>query len=535
MISQIVLENFQGFKGKQSAKLAPITLIFGPNSTGKSSIARAMQLMSAQFDSARDHFGRTPIESKAFFNEGFNEAGLRTTLETIHGGTNSDQEDALGYGWVVIFEDQDDVQGLKSIAGTVRHFLHWQGPYEDLEQKKTIEVKFTFDLEALSSSYYFESLPDKDEVTLVSNGKTAQFKSFDEDGASLLEAFYRLNPVWGAMPTGRPDANWKTRKHVEYPDMELMEIWEKSLYSAIPYFFGAHLLWGDPDATHLDDPAMERGEHWPSRFDLISSEEFLDEGRLGLLAGACEDAYSKIRYSFEEFQRVPSIRPIPSRAVIKNEGESAAWKSMGSQITVTREMLNDAVRDRTRNSGHALLRLTDGRYTVSKKEVWIEEVGIKLEVNLVKDNFAGVELTFHEVGTGISQVYPVLESIYAGNFCVYVEQPELHHHPRMQSELMDLLVEDWIERPGRQILLETHSESMLLRLQKKIRQGVIDKDSVSILYVDTAENQMGDSDNEQTHGQNYSVVRKLELDVAGDVLDPFPVSFAALRLEDLIA
>jgi predicted ATPase len=534
MIRQIILENFQGFKGKQSVTLAPITLIFGPNSTGKSSIARAMHLMSAQFELAQENFGKTPTDSKGFFNEGFGEAGLRTTLETIYGGTNSNSKDALGYGWAVNFDEQDDVQGLKEINVQVIHELNWQGPYEDLVQSKSIEVKFVFEMHALESTQVFESWPNIDEVTLVSNGKTAKFKSFDEDSACLLEAFYRLNPVWGAMPTGRPGANWKSRKHIEHPGLELTEIWEMSLFAAVPHFFGAHLLWGDPDASQLDDPAMGRGDHWPSRFDSIRQDEFLDEGRLGLLAGACEDAYSKVRTSFEEFRRVPSIRPIPAKAKISEDKEQNVWREFPSTIHISQEMIDKFKKGKARSASEALLKLTDGRYSVSKKEVWIEEIGIKLEVNQVRDNFAGVDLTFQEVGTGISQVYPVLEAIYAGGSLVYVEQPELHLHPRMQGALMDMVIENWIERPSNQLVLETHSESMLLRLQKRIREGVLDRDSVSILYVDTAEDQMGDSVNEQTSGQKHSAVRKLELDDAGDVLDPFPVSFASLRLEDLL-
>ena len=47
MLTELRVENFQGFAGSQSVKLAPLTLIFGPNASGKSSIGRAISMLLA--------------------------------------------------------------------------------------------------------------------------------------------------------------------------------------------------------------------------------------------------------------------------------------------------------------------------------------------------------------------------------------------------------------------------------------------------------------------------------------------------------
>jgi AAA15 family ATPase/GTPase len=45
MIRKLRLENFQGFRSKTEIELAPITLIFGPNSSGKSSLIKGILLL----------------------------------------------------------------------------------------------------------------------------------------------------------------------------------------------------------------------------------------------------------------------------------------------------------------------------------------------------------------------------------------------------------------------------------------------------------------------------------------------------------
>jgi hypothetical protein len=74
----------------------------------------------------------------------------------------------------------------------------------------------------------------------------------------------------------------------------------------------------------------------------------------------------------------------------------------------------------------------------------------------------------HEVGFGMSQILPVLLQTVlstSGNTIV-VEQPELHLHPRAQAQLGDMFVS--IAQRGVRFLIETHSEHLLLRLQKQI-------------------------------------------------------------------
>jgi predicted ATPase len=74
-----------------------------------------------------------------------------------------------------------------------------------------------------------------------------------------------------------------------------------------------------------------------------------------------------------------------------------------------------------------------------------------------------------EVGAGISQVMPVIVAALArrATGVVIVEQPELHVHPALQARLGDLFVE---ASSSRAFLIETHSEHLILRLLRRIRE-----------------------------------------------------------------
>ncbi len=92
---------------------------------------------------------------------------------------------------------------------------------------------------------------------------------------------------------------------------------------------------------------------------------------------------------------------------------------------------------------------------------------------LLQDENSGIEVHPLDVGFGISQVFPVLvgalDQGYHSPKMFAVEQPELHVHPSVQVGLGDLFI-DGIQSPDRIMLIETHSEHLLLRLLRRVRE-----------------------------------------------------------------
>lgn len=126
------------------------------------------------------------------------------------------------------------------------------------------------------------------------------------------------------------------------------------------------------------------------------------------------------------------------------------------------------------------------------------------------------QLTLTDVGFGINQILPVIvEGVIASNRTICVEQPEIHLHPRLQANIADLLIETSKadeNNAGNQWLVETHSELLVLRLQRRIREGIISHKDVSVLYVDPQDD-------------GGSEIRRLELDEDGTFIDEWPQGF----------
>lgn len=98
-----------------------------------------------------------------------------------------------------------------------------------------------------------------------------------------------------------------------------------------------------------------------------------------------------------------------------------------------------------------------------------------------------------DVGFGVSQVLPVLvQCFYAPpNSIIIMEQPEIHLHPSAQAALADVLIEvikskqDGKDR-NIQLIIETHSEHFLRRLQRRIAEDTISRDKVSAYFANTS-------------------------------------------------
>ena len=90
---------------------------------------------------------------------------------------------------------------------------------------------------------------------------------------------------------------------------------------------------------------------------------------------------------------------------------------------------------------------------------------------LVKKYKGGPEVRLTDIGFGVSQVLPVLILCYyapEGSILI-LEQPEAHLHPKVQTELADVLI-DVVKNRNVQIILESHSEYLLSRLQRRIAE-----------------------------------------------------------------
>ena len=98
----------------------------------------------------------------------------------------------------------------------------------------------------------------------------------------------------------------------------------------------------------------------------------------------------------------------------------------------------------------------------------------------------GLPLDLTDVGFGISQVLPIIAQCYLAktNSITFIEEPEIHLHPKMQADLADLFIETYKTVNGnKNFVIETHSEYFLKRLRRRISENEISSDDVVIYFV----------------------------------------------------
>lgn len=91
---------------------------------------------------------------------------------------------------------------------------------------------------------------------------------------------------------------------------------------------------------------------------------------------------------------------------------------------------------------------------------------------------------FADVGFGVGQALPVivegLRTPEGGTFIV--QEPEIHLHPDAQLAMADFLVD--LMSTGRQVIVETHSEHILLRVRRRIlEERGLSPEKVSVIYI----------------------------------------------------
>jgi predicted ATPase len=116
------------------------------------------------------------------------------------------------------------------------------------------------------------------------------------------------------------------------------------------------------------------------------------------------------------------------------------------------------------------------------KSIDLGEGAFSLHVRRMRRGHA---VNFADTGFGMSQVLPLLvQGIYGRQESqIIAEQPEIHLNPRLQAKLAELFVA--FAQKERAVLIETHSEHLLLRLRRLVAEGKIASSEIALYYVET--------------------------------------------------
>jgi len=171
--------------------------------------------------------------------------------------------------------------------------------------------------------------------------------------------------------------------------------------------------------------------------------------------------------------------------------------------------------------------------TESLSESWVREMAAdseRISDLVLIDKRTDTIVSHRDVGIGISQVIPILVSCYGlSDAVVAIEQPEIHLHPKLQAELGDVFIESALGEQKNTFILETHSEHLLLRIMRRMRETYnnelpegclpVRPEDVSVLFVES--------------DSRGSFVREMPLNKRGELVKAWPGGFFEEELDEI--
>ena len=139
----------------------------------------------------------------------------------------------------------------------------------------------------------------------------------------------------------------------------------------------------------------------------------------------------------------------------------------------------------------------------------------------IQKSLNSTEVTLADLGHGVADLFPLLVHCYyvpVGSTLI-LEQPGIHLHPKAQADLADLLIEVITER-NLQILIESHSEHLLTRLQRRIAEEQISTDQTALYFC--------------RNDKGVSEIERLEMDDFGNIKN-WPENFFGEVMSDMFA
>jgi hypothetical protein len=531
MIDSFGIANFKAFSSLQKIPIRPLTLVFGPNSSGKSSIIHGLVLGRQAQDTGNFDVHRT-------------EAG-------------GDAVDLGGFSQYIFHRDNSRRMEWAIEVNTAT-FLGRMA--ELFAVSKTIRLTVQIGLALVEETRMKAMLPE-DKASMLGMGRmqTGELLPSGVPHVQVYEIAVDAAPILRASrrPNGRFQVDQVFDDHPLFRDLLKSLVLASTTTETIQASDYEGL--SETISAMVPDLSLESSTLLPDRL-LVTGNPVVVEPAMLVAVGRGtrqENLAAAVRMYFprvlnemitglsasmgaelKRFQYLGPLRSYPPRHIAFSQHHDPNWQAGGGwawdevrRNAVVREKVNSwlgseerlqtpyalAVRelvaiddleptlvhelDQLQEEGFALEGAPDAKYTIKldtgEKEVvsegFLHGVDTEAAARKLRDavRSADVEkvhelvlidrrtdtiVTHRDVGIGISQVLPVLVAAYASNQKILaMEQPEIHLHPALQAELGDVFITSALGEQKNTFILETHSEHLILRIMRRLRESYAGK------------------------------------------------------------
>lgn len=509
MLSSFSLRNFRTFEERTEFDLSPLTVLVGPNSSGKSSLMKALMLL-------KESCIRTDLTELEFAGGGHK---LGSFGDIVSRRSNNE---SIEFGFEFSYEVNNDSQFLNSDSRFIDGRKVWI--VLKFNQRKHVSTCFGID-----RGQGFEAL-----VEIMVPHPDAE--CFDYSGAMVksgrLESsdLFCWEPEQQKSTTGLyvngpliMDLIYETKTNLDVDiDLELLPKELNNEYTIIDARYHKSILSDLGSNSARSSNSGEFFDHtlfFPSDFDkptfehkhVIQKSKFIRDN-LKELSIFCID---KLRH-FLRAKNLTNLSHLRSGSKQVYTEDSIP----NSFAQILRRVIHDPFPEKWTATGE----LTPRHENIA---MWLEDVGIgpRIEVEIlggsayiikIEDNDKMVPIT--NVGYGISQLVPlILYLAYPdksggsnSGSTFFLEEPEANLHPNFQARIADLLVKGLL-RSSRAIV-ETHSEYLIRRLQLLVARGEASTKDITIYYLGP-----------DPSAEDY--IRRITIDEHGQLSQPFGPGF----------
>ncbi len=450
MLKTLRIQNFKGWQDTGNIRLSPITLFFGANSSGKSSIGQFLMMLKQTVESS---------DRKTVFFPGDNNSAVQ-----------------LGSFRDMVFHRDPESKISFEYSWTFPGKIQFKDP---ISNKSYSGNSFSFEAEV--------GLMGKKLNSLVLN----QFK-YEIHNKNQLELSIDMERK----------ADTKSKYKVESINYELKREKGRVWLPGSPVRF-----YGFPDEV----VAYYQNADFVQELNFRHEKFFRSLCYLGPIRTKAARLYSwggnepeSVGYSGQHM--VAAILSARERKIALMK----PWAKRASPAKLFEEIIALKLKDMELIEDFKVNPISEQR----------QEYEVKVRTKGSKD---WVDLP--DVGFGISQVLPVLvQCFYAPpGSIILMEQPEIHLHPKAQSILADVMIDVINSRENGtnrniQLIIETHSEHFLRRLQRRIAEDVIDKNDISAYFADIT--------------KSPATLKPLQIDLFGGIVN-WPPNFFGDEMADI--